>query len=462
MSSRVQHPPLDVTATYLDEDGAGVGLAGGFVLHVADLLPGERALVKIAHVGGNRRDAWGHIAEALGDASPDRVAPACGAFGQCGGCAWQHLDYPAACAEKRRIVREALEGLLPEGVEVAEVRTAPALLGYRNRAKFVVAPGGRDRRGIALGAYAPRSHTLVETTGCRVIEPVLVDLAKGVRRALAESGLRPYDEKTRKGDVRYVLMRTGEGGDVGVVLVTAGHVKRSAMDALAQAIKGLPRVAGVLWSRNDSEHGVILGETPVLLVGRGTVRETLSGVAVDTHAQSFFQVNRAQAAALYAFAAKVSGAGAQTRALELYSGSGGISFALAARGAAVLGLELDAQSVASATEAAVRANLGERVRFRTVDAGALDAAALEALRAELAPGLVVVNPPRKGLVPAALSAICTLAPEAVLYVSCSPQSLARDLGALREHGYTARSVTPFDLMPGTGQVETVVVLHRKQ
>ena len=462
MSKKVTttHAPLHFVATSLDEAGAGVGLAGGFQLHVEGLLPGERALVRVDHVGSDRKEAWGRIVEVRGEPSAARVEPACPAFGRCGGCAWQHLDLAAARTEKRRHVVEALAGILPPDVLVAEVRAAPSPLGYRNKAKFVVARGGRDGKGFALGAYAPRTHDLVETIGCQVIERVLGEVARDVRALLNTSNLTPYNEKSRSGHVRYVILRSGEGGDVVLIIVTSTGAPPHVLDALWDKLIELPHVGGVLCVKSDDHGDALIPAAPTLVRGQATVRETLGGVPVDTQAAAFFQVNREQARALYHFVAQACGASAQTRALDLYCGAGGVAFALAAHGATVLGMELDARAVESANLAVQRADLAGRARFRVADVAALSAQDIEALRAETSPNVVVVNPPRKGLTAPVREALGALAAETIVYVSCSPTSLARDLLDLRLRGYQARSVTPFDLMPGTGQVETVVVLRR--
>lgn len=467
------HVHVDVTD--LDDAGLGVGDVRGIAVAVPDVLPGEQAEAVVEHVSPHRAQAWGRLLRRVGPAASERVAPSCPAFGRCGGCVWQHLAYDAQLARKHRRVADALAGL--GRVAVAPVLAAPAVTGYRNKGKYVI---GAAPDGLVLGAYAPRSHEVVDTAGCQVVEPVIDRVAGIVRQALTRTGLPAYDERRRSGFLRYAILRTGTSGQVLIGLVTAGAAHR---DRLLPAARDLGRhadVAGVVWLENQAESGALLDPegTAACLAGRPTVIEQLSGpgpdgqVAVELGVGDFFQVNRVQAARLYAevaqqAAALVRGAPASLPAamqvpmqvpmqvIDLYTGVGGIAFALARSGARVLGVESIASAVTAARTAAERAGAGEHVRFC-----AGDAADLGRLAAAWRPDLIVVNPPRKGLHAGARAALVEAAPAGLVYVSCGPASLARDLGALVQAGWQIERVLPVDLMPGTPQIETVVSLRR--
>ncbi|HEX4452158.1 MAG TPA: 23S rRNA (uracil(1939)-C(5))-methyltransferase RlmD [Kofleriaceae bacterium] len=435
----------DVTATELDEAGAGVGVADGAHVHVADLLPGERAEVVVDHTSPHRAEAWAHIARRVGPASADRVPPACPAFGRCGGCVWQHLAYPAQLAAKRARVIAALANV-PGVPEVAEVRPSPALLGYRNKGKYVAATTGHGE--LVLGAYAPRSHHVVDTLGCRVVAPIIDEVASWIRGAATQAELAAYDEAKRTGELRYAIVREA-GGDVMVVLVVATATPRGKLERIANALAKHTAVRGIVAITNDRRDGAIVpsGSTARVLLGHGHLVEQLAGVPVEVGAAEFVQVNREQAAAMYRRVAEL--AAPATTALELFAGLGGIGLHLARAGTRVVAVEVDRDAVAQLRRAADHAKL-------PITAIAGDAADVTL---DHAPDVVVVNPPRKGLA-GALPIVRDLAAPAIIYVSCGPESLGRDLVELARAGYRADAIEPFDLMPGTAQVETVVRLRK--
>jgi 23S rRNA (uracil1939-C5)-methyltransferase len=438
----------DVTATELDEGGLGVGLAAGVRVHVTDLLPGERAEVAIAHASPHKPEAWGRIVRRIGPPSEVRVEPKCPGFGRCGGCVWQHLSYPAQLEAKRARVVAALGDVR---VPVADVRPSPALFGYRNKGKYVAGLAGSH---VILGAYAPRTHLVIDTLGCKVVAPVIDELATWVRGAAESAQLVPYDESKRTGELRYVVIREA-AGDVMISLVVASGTPRSKLEQVANALSRHPAVRGLVAVTNDRRDGAIVpsGSSAQVLLGHGHIVEELAGVSIAVGAAEFLQVNRAQAAAMYARVAELALDAGGKRAVDLFAGLGGIGLHLARAGVEVVSVEIDREAVAQLRRAAERAELP--LRAVAGDAGELP-------RDELGEAeIVVVNPPRKGLSEGARALLVELAAPTLMYVSCGPESLGRDLAALAQHGYEPDVIEPFDLMPGTAQVETVVRLRRR-
>jgi 23S rRNA (uracil1939-C5)-methyltransferase len=440
---------VDLIATDLDLEGLGVGSDGSTEVHAVDLLPGERAAIAIDHVSRHAPRAWGQVIERLGPAAAERVTPPCPAFARCGGCAWQHLDYAAQLEHKRRRVERALAGE-PTPV-VAPVVPSPRQLGYRNKATYVVAATGS---GPALGAYAPRSHQWVDTAGCRVVMPAIDSAASATRVALAHSELTVYDERSRAGELRYVIVRASRAGQVLVGLVTTSTTPRAALERVAGRIAAEPDIAGVVWVPNDATSGAILphdARTEVL-AGAGSIGESIAGVAVDVGIDTFVQIHLDQAEAMYGRLADRVAAGPHLRAIDLYCGIGAIAFTLVGRGARALGLERNPVAAAAAQAAAARAGLAERARFESAPA-----AELPRLLGRDPIDLIVVNPPRQGLDADVRRALAAHPPPILAYVSCGPESLARDLAELAAAGLRVESIEPFDLMPGTGHVETLVI-----
>jgi 23S rRNA (uracil1939-C5)-methyltransferase len=468
---------LRLHVTDLDEAGLGVGRVRDVPVAVPDVLPGEEAEIIVEHLSPHRARAWGRVLERVGPPAPERVPPSCPAFGRCGGCVWQHLAYGAQLERKRALVAGELAAVGLGHVAVAPVLAATAVTGYRNKGKYVI---GTGPDGLVLGAYAPRSHEVVDTAGCRVVEPVIDRVAGAVREALARTGLPAYDERRRSGVLRYAILRTGSSGEVLVGLVTAGPGHDEALRGAARELGRHPDVAGVVRLENQAESGALLDPRGAVtcLAGRPTVTERVSGpgptgqsdgardgqVAIELGIGDFFQIHRAQAARLYAEVAQQAAALAPAapgpqgmHVIDLYTGVGGIAFAVARSGARVLGVEAFASAVAAARAAAERAGVSGQVRFC-----AGDAADLGRLTEEAHPDVIVVNPPRKGLQAGARAAVIAAAPAGIVYVSCGPASLARDLAALVQADWRIERVQPVDLMPGTPQIETVVSLRRDQ
>jgi 23S rRNA (uracil1939-C5)-methyltransferase len=449
----------EVTASELDETGAGVGLGGGARVHVADLLPGERAEVAIDHASPHKPEAWGRIVRRIGPLSDQRIQPACPGFGRCGGCVWQHLSYPAQLDAKRARVVAALG---PDA-SIADVRPSPVLLGYRNKAKYVVGGAGSH---VVLGAYAPRSHHVIDTLGCRVVAPIIDEVASWVRGAAEAAQLIPYDEKTRAGELRYVVVREAPApaagvnpaasifGDVMVALIVAPNTPRAKLEQVANALAKHPALRGLVAITNDRRDGAIIpsGSSAHVLLGHGHLVEELAGVKVEVGASEFVQVNRAQAQAMYTRVAELAGDMRGKRAVDLFAGLGGFGLHLARAGAEVVAVEIDRDAIAQLRRASERAGLN----LTTI---ASDASA--ELAAQLGtPDLVVVNPPRKGLSETTRQLLVALAPPTLIYVSCGPETLGRDIQILATHGWMPDTIEPFDLMPGTAQIETIVRLRR--
>jgi 23S rRNA (uracil1939-C5)-methyltransferase len=437
----------EVGADALDETGYGVGDNGDERVHVADLLPGERAEVAIDHRSRHEPAAWGRVVRRLGAPSPHRVEPPCPGFGRCGGCTWQHLDYPTQLIAKRARVIAALGR-----DDVAEVRPSPQVIGYRNKGKYVV---GRGSGHLVLGAYAPRTHTVVDTLGCKVVAPIIDEVASWVRGAAENAQLIPYDEATRSGELRYVIVRE-VGGDVLIALIVASATPRAKLEQVANAMARHQAVRGLVAIDNDRRDGAIVpsgSPAATILFGHGFLVDELAGAPVEVGPGEFAQINRLQARALYARVVELAELAPGDAAVDIYAGLGGIALHLARAGARVIAVEHDRDAVAALRRAAERASL-------PVTAIAADASALPA--AELgSPAVVVVNPPRKGLSAAARELVVAVHPRTLIYVSCGPEALGRDVALFAKAGYIADAIEPFDLMPGTSQVEVVVRLRRE-
>jgi 23S rRNA (uracil1939-C5)-methyltransferase len=437
----------------LDDDGAGLGTLstedGALLVHAPGLLPGDEARVEFEHVSPHRRaegrPAWARVL-AVETPSPDRVAPACVRQATCGGCPLMILEGQAQLAFKRRRVQRAFAAYPALAtVPVDACGPSPREEGYRNHAKYVFGPvAGRP----VLGAYAPRSHTIVDQAGCRVVEPVLEAARAAILPCLAH--LPAFDEVRRVGLLRHVVLRANRAGRVLVALVI-GQADWPDAEAVAAALaQACPAIAGVVLNVNRSGGNAILGTEERLLFGQSTLEDAIGPATLRLSARSFFQANREVAAALYAeVRAAIAALGPVDRVVDVYSGAGGIAQTLVDVCREVVAIEEN-----PATTAAAEAHLRERgiaIPFFTGDAA-------DGLARIDRADAVVLNPPRKGCAPAVLDRVRALRPRRVVYVSCDPGTLARDLARLVEGGGQVVAARPFDMMPHTPHVETLAIV----
>jgi 23S rRNA (uracil1939-C5)-methyltransferase len=442
---------LTLTCEDLDDEGAGLAEHGGARVHVAGALPGERVSATVTHVSSHRPEAWARL-DLIDEASPERRAPDCPAYGSCGGCVLQHLDVGAQLRWKGERVRRALDAHAPlAAAPVAEGVPSPRALGYRNRSKLVCASADG---GAVLGAFAPRSHDVVDLLGCRISEAPLEDVAAALRGLLADAGVSPYDERTFAGVLRHVVLRANAAGQVLAVLVVARGGLES-VAALARALRAArPEVIGVVENVNRTRGNVIFGDEERALEGAAALEEQVGQVRLRLSPRAFFQANREVAALAYAAISREVAAKPGDEIVDAYCGVGGIALtlALAAPGARVLGIE---EHAAAIDDAAASAALNGASAARFV-AGDVAVRLRDVARADV----VVLNPPRKGCGAPVLAEVARLHPRVVAYLSCDPVTLARDLAVLVERGYRVRSVTPFDMMPHTPHVEALALLER--
>ena len=431
----------------------GLGTApSGYTVFVPFSAPGDRVKVRMREV--KRTYARADILEVLSPGA-QRVAAPCPVAGRCGGCSWQHLAYPAQLEAKRRFLSEALArigGLA--GVPVEEVLASPRTLGYRNKAQvpFSPRPGG----GFEMGFFAEGSHRVVPLpeSGC-AIQPGGANRAlKAAEALLRSSGVPAYDEGSGEGELRHLLARVNSAGQVMLVFVTRGPVSKALKVAAESLRKEMPELVSVLHNRQPSPGNLILGGETRLLAGQDHLVEELGGLRFKVSATSFFQVNSLQVEAMWSLLLGSREWSGKEGVLELYCGVGTLSLPLAKACGRLLGLESSAGAVRDARENAALNGVGNASFFQLGAEAGFDLAEKQGFK----PEVLVVDPPRKGLEPGLTAEILKHRPAEILYVSCDPASLARDLGALARGGYGVERVRPLDLFPQTYHVESVTCL----
>ena len=444
---------LELEITGMTLQGDGIARCGGLAVFVPGVCPGDTVRALVLKVKSNCAFAKCLEVTAPG---PGRIDPQCAAFPRCGGCAFRCLDYKLELEIKQREARETLRRI--GGIEPRwePILGAASPERYRNKAMLPVqAVNGHLRAGF----YARSSHRVVYSDDCKLQPMIFMRLAGAVCDWAQAVGCSVYDEKMGKGLLRHIYLRQGEsaaGVQILVCLVINGQgVPRA--DLLLQRLRAASQaVRGVLLSHNTRETNVVLGDAQTLLWGSDCVTQRLCGLDFTLSAQSFFQVNPAQAERLYQLAGRFASLTGHERVLDLYCGTGTAGLTVAGQCAELVGVEIIPQAVEDAQHNAAQNGISN-ARFLCTDA----ARAAARLYAEgWKPDVVLLDPPRKGCELALLRTIAGMAPRRVVYISCSPPTLARDLALLRDLGYHTTKAAPVDMFPRTGHVECVALAER--
>ena len=448
MTSPVKNQVYTAEILGYSTEGLGIARIGGQVVFVHDAIAGEVCDILIMKVLKNA--AFGK-AVAWKTVSPHRREPDCPYYRQCGGCAFRHMDYAEELRAKGQRVQDALARLGGSSVTVEEVLGAAEPLHYRNKSQYPVSADGK------VGFYRARTHQVTDLSACLIQKPQADAAAGALRRYMAAQHVPGYDEKTGQGLVRHLYVRTNAKGQSLICVVVNGE-RLPGEEALVEAMRQAVRSAvGVVLNVNTRRSNVILGDRYRTLWGEDTLTDTLCGHSFRLSIPAFYQVNRDQAEVLYCKAVEYAGLTGTELVLDLYCGAGTITLTMADRAKKVIGAEIVAPAVENARENAA-ANGIENVEFFCGDAGDIAARLAEE---RLRPEVICVDPPRKGLAPEVIDAMVQMGPERIVYVSCDPATLGRDVKLLAQRGYAARRAAAVDLFPGTAHVETVTLLARE-
>ena len=428
-------------------EGCGIVRLDGAVVFVPGAVRGETIDLKITKV--MKAAAAGEIVR-IHKPSPDRATPECPYYGRCGGCDFQHLTYPEELRAKRQRVQDALERLGGTDIRVEEILGAKDPTHYRNKSQYPVGADG------AIGFYRARSHQVVPVKRCLIQSTAADAAASAVGEWMRRYRVSAYDETTGRGLVRHVYVRVNQRGESLCCVVLNGKQAPREPELAAYIRAAAPRTVGVLVNTNTRRGNVVLGERYRTVWGQDFLMDTLCGLEFKLSVPSFYQVNRDQAEVLYGKALEFADLTGTETALDLYCGIGTITLCLAKRAGRAIGAEIVPSAIRDAEENAARNHI-ENAEFFCGDAADV-AAKLEA--EGLRPELVTVDPPRKGLAPEVIASIAAMGPGRVVYVSCDPGTLGRDVKRFGELGYRATRACAVDMFPGTRHVETVVLLSK--
>ena len=432
-------------------EGYGVARIDGQVVFIPEAIEGELCEIRIEKV--MKSFSLAGILE-IKKPSPNRVRSTCKYARDCGGCAFLHMDYEEELRLKAQRVRDALERI--GGFELPEVKItgADSIFGYRNKAQYPVAlcKGQAD-----AGFFRQKTHEVIPVTRCRI----QMESAESVRKAVVEwmrdYAVAPYDEKTKTGLIRHIYVRTGAvSGQILACLVAAADKLPREKELVKRLQEKVPGLTSLVLSIHKEAGNVVLGREYRTLFGPGTIEDTLCGLRFRLSPQSFYQVNHDQAERLYLCAQNLAALTGKETVLDLYCGTGTITLCLAKEAKQVIGVEIIESAIRDANENAERNGIGNS-RFFCADAGE---AAKRLAEEGVHPDVIVMDPPRKGVSLDVIDAIFAMKPERIVYVSCDPATLARDLKALAEQ-YRLEHAEAFDMFPRCAHVETVCLMSRK-
>ena len=444
---------VTTTITSLTQQGSGVGRVDGMAVFVPQSAVGDELRVKIVKCQKNY--AFGKIEEILRPGA-DRIAALCPHFLQCGGCMWRHISYEAELKEKQKWVEDALARI--GGVQHPQVQPIVAARTpdrYRNKAQF---PVGTDRSGrVCLGFFAPRSHRVVPVEYC-LLQPQVFDQAMQAFLSWANTHPVPvYQEGSHEGVLRHLYLRVGmQTGEVMVCVVGNAAALPYARELVSLLRAQVPGLASVVYNVNQDRTNVILGKTTQTLWGADVIQDRLCGLTFRLSPLSFYQVNHDQAERLYTLAKEYAAPTKDDILLDLYCGTGTIGLTMAQQAKQVIGVEVVPAAVDDAKQNA-RQNGIQNAEFFAGDASE---AAARFYQQGTRPNVVVLDPPRKGCGCELVHTVAAMQPDRVVYVSCDPATLARDVKEFSACGYPLAKATPVDMFPRTGHVETVVLLQR--
>ncbi len=446
----------DIITTEIEEitgQGSGIAKIDGMAVFVPQTAVGDKINAHILKVKKNY--AFAKV-ESIITPSENRIQPDCECYSKCGGCVFRHIAYEEELKIKQRRVFDALTrigGL--HDFDMGEIIGCKSPNSYRNKAQM---PVGRDNDGsVITGFFAPHSHRIVKTDSCALQLDEFNAIIRVVKNWITENNISVYDETTHKGLVRHIyLRRSAEGAQIMVCLIINGKNLPNTDTLTEKLILANKNITSIILNINTNNTNVILGNKCITIYGSDTISDTLCGLKFNISPLSFYQVNRDQTERLYALAAEYAELTGSELLIDLYCGAGTIGLSMADKVKSLIGVEIVPEAIQNAKENA-KTNGIHNAEFICADA---EAAAKLLAKRRTRPDVVIIDPPRKGCAPSVIDSICEMSPSRVVYVSCDPETLARDLKLFDEKGYKTEKVTPVDMFPRTGHVETVVLMSR--
>ncbi|WP_273325955.1 23S rRNA (uracil(1939)-C(5))-methyltransferase RlmD [Vallitalea guaymasensis] len=433
-------------------NGEGIGKINGYTLFVDGALPQEKIKVKV--IKTKKNFGFGKLIDIL-EPSIHRIDPVCDIAKRCGGCQLQHLSYEGQLNYKQKKVQDIIEriGGITD-IEVNKVIGMEKPYFYRNKVQFPV--GGMGDDSVNIGFYAMRSHNIITTDKCYIQQPVNKDIIGVVKEYMLKNNVKPYNEVTNKGVVRHIVTRVSFHTKEIMVGVVINGNKLPNSDELVSNLRKIEDVAGIFISVNKEKTNVIMGNKIKMLWGKPYITDYIGEVAYNISPLSFYQVNPVQTEKLYSKVLEFADLSGDEIVWDAYCGIGTISLFLAGKSKKVMGVEIVPEAIEDAKKNAELNDISNTEFYVGKAEEVITGKYNEGVRADV----IVVDPPRKGCDRELLETIMKMQPEKVVYVSCDPGTMARDVKVLGEGGYRVEEVQPVDMFPQTVHVECVTVLRK--
>jgi 23S rRNA (uracil1939-C5)-methyltransferase len=441
-----------VDITGMGYEGEGVGKVNNFTIFVQGALLGEKVKVKIVKAAKNY--AHGKLMEVV-EASGGRTEPLCPIYKRCGGCQTQHMSYEAQLQFKTQRVKEVMEriGRL-EDVIVHPIIGMENPYRYRNKVQL---PVGIVNGEVKVGFYAPRSHDIIPMESCHIQDETADKVISLAKQWISEYNISVYNEAEDRGNLRHIMIRKGfKTGEVMVVLVTREEKLPYAKEFVELITNNIDGIASIVQNINSQKTNKVLGLKNKTLWGRDTISDYIDKFKFSISPLSFFQVNPVQTEVLYGKTLEYAALSGEQTVFDAYCGTGTISLFISQKAKKVYGVEIVPEAIEDAIKNA-EGNHVENVEFLV---GESEKVIPELIEKGIKAEVVVVDPPRKGCERGLLEAIAKMQPERIVYVSCDPATLARDLGILKDLGFKTKEVQPVDMFPQTAHVESVALIER--
>ncbi|MCM3324092.1 23S rRNA (uracil(1939)-C(5))-methyltransferase RlmD [Cytobacillus kochii] len=440
-----------LTIKRLGINGEGVGYFKKKVVFVPGALPDEEVVVEVTNVQPKFSEAK---IKKVRKPSPYRVEAPCPLFGECGGCQLQHLRYDRQLIEKRDMVIQSLERhtkIDPSTIQIKQTIGMEDPWRYRNKSQFQV---GTKQGEVIAGLYSMNSHQLIDIDECIVQKPETISVTNTMKRILQDLNISAYNERTRKGDIRTIVTRVGvKTGEVQVVLITRQKELPKSSLIVEEATKRIPNLRSIIQNVNGQKTSLIFGDETIPLAGETFIYEMLGDIQFELSARTFFQLNPEQTVKLYNEVKKAANLTGKETIVDAYCGVGTIGLWLADQAKEIRGMDIIKESITDAKRNAAK----HGVKHAKYVTGKAEEWLPKWVKEGFRPDVIVVDPPRTGLDQALLKTIQQVKPKKLVYVSCNPSTLAKDIDFLHRQ-YKVKSIQPVDMFPQTAHVECVVLL----
>ena len=435
-------------------EGEGIAKINNFTIFIDGAIKGEKCKILILKVASSH--AFGKLLEVIVE-SDKRCIPDCDTYKRCGGCDLRHIEYEETLNIKQDKVQNLINKSLNKKIETQKTLAMGNPYNYRNKAVY---PVGRDKNGnITFGVYAKRTHEIIPLQECKIQNRVSYQIASFIIEQLKKFGISVYNEETKKGLVRHIVVKVGvQTDEIMVIIVINGKEIPHELTIANNIIDKFPNVRTVVKNINVQNTNVIMGQKNEAIVGRGYITDILGDYIFKISPMSFYQVNPVQAEALYNIAIEKANISKSDVVCDLYCGIGTIGIFASKFAKKVYGIEIVKQAI---DDARVNANLNKINNIEFICGDVEDSFERLVKKEKVKPTVVIVDPPRRGLDENTIKNILNLSVDRVIYISCNPATMVRDL-KLMEEKYDVEEVQPVDMFPFTSHVECVAVLQLKE